>query len=252
MGDIRIAPTGHPTPQVGASEITFLQMKTDVAAYYGMDDDPAKVSLAGREIQRAIHELNTKQQWIFNIVESPDITTTSGVDTVTLPTDFWKIYNARKKDAIDYTLNSLRQVDFDRLFQSQVNITGFPYVMVVRNSFRDGTVQLFPKPDQQYIIRIRYVKLIALPRADSDTLDMPAPYQNVPYLKALSRFGALTNQMQKAKYFEDQYQGAYLDMRRSDEDEGEEQLRFLNIEEVTARFADYVNPAARPRMYDFF
>jgi hypothetical protein len=240
------------TPVTGGGTITFGQMKNDICSYFGMDKDPDKVAMAGRAIQFAVDELNRKQQWMFNLIESSAITTVSGQKTIPLPTDFWKIYNARKADSIDYTLNSIRQADFDRLFQGQVNITGMPYVMVVRNTFRDGTVEMFPTPDAVYQVKIRYVKLIARPAADSDFLDLPGAYQEIPYLKAMSRFGILNSAPDKAKYFLDQYNEAYMDMRRSDEDEGEDVLRMTNIEEIAARYGNFLNPSARPRLYDFF
>ncbi len=235
-----------------SGDFTFGQMKNDVCAYYGLDQDPPKVELAGRAIRGIIDELNMRQVWIFNLVESANIPTVAGVKTIALPSDFWKTYNARKTDAIDYTLSPLRREEFDISFQAQTGISGYPYMFIVQNTFRDGTVELFPTPDAVYQIKIRYFKHVAKPSGDSDLLDMPRAYQVVPYYGALSRFGALNDRLDLANYWQGLYDKAYGDMQRDDENMGDEHLRFQNIEESKSRFWDFVSPNARPRMYDFF
>jgi len=238
------------TPAAG--DTTFGQMKADVAAFYGMDQDATKVELAGRAIKDIIDELNMKQIWIFNLVTSADMTTTNGTSSYTLPSDFWKVYNIRKTSDIDYPIDVIRQKMFDSVFISQRSINGFPYVAVIKNTFRDGTVTLFPIPDATYTFNIKYFKLIAKPASDSETIDLPRPYQVVPKYGALSRFGALNHQPDLMQYWQRLYDGAYDEMKRSDEDMGDESaLRFLNIEETAGRIS-YINPAARPRAYDLF
>lgn len=238
------------TPSAG--DTTFGQMKSDVAAFYGMDQDSAKTALAGRVIYDIIDELNMKQVWIFNLVTSPDIVTVQGTSTYTLPTDFWKTYNARKTSDIDYQLDIVRQKQFDTMFVSQNNINGYPYVVVIRNTFRDGTVQLFPIPDAGYTFNIKYFKFITKPASDTTYLDLPTPYQVVLKYGALSRFGALNHQADLMQYWQRLFDQAYADMKASDEDLGDETaLRMMNIEEIAGR-SSYINPSVRPRAYDMF
>jgi len=227
-------------------------MKQDVAAFYGMDQDPAKTALAGRVIFDIIDELNMKQVWIFNLVTSDPIVTVAATSTYSLPTDFWKAYNARKTSDIDYQIDIFRQKQFDTMFVSQLNINGYPYVMVIKNSFRDGTVQLFPTPDAGYTISIKYFKFITKPASDSVFIDMPTPYQVVLKYGALSRFGALNHQADLMQYWQQLFDKAYADMKASDEDLGDEAaLRIMNIEEIAGR-SSYINPSVRPRAYDMF
>src|SRR6266850_3464096 len=110
----------------GSGDTTFGQMKSDIAAFYGMDQDPAKVALAGRVIYDIVDELNMKQTWIFNLVTSSDITTVSNTPTYSIPSDFWKVYNARKTSDIDYMIDVIRLKTFDTIFVSQRAINGFP------------------------------------------------------------------------------------------------------------------------------
>lgn len=249
--NVIIVPVTQTVYPVGGTK-TFGQMKLDIAAHVGMDQDPAKVALAGRHVLGTIDDLNRKQVYVFNIVESSPIVTVAGQSTYSIPADFWKTYNARKTSDIDYAITTVRQWEFDDLFVSQANISGFPYVMVIRNTFRDGTVTLFPTPDSGYTFKIRYFKLIAKPASDDGYLDLPEPYQNVPEYGALSKMSALAHQMDLAKFWIDMFREGYRDMSRSDEDQGEEQLRFINIEELLARSTSFINPAARPRAYDLY
>jgi len=234
----------------GSADETFGTMKHDICAFYGMEDDPAKVELAGRIVRRVIDDLNRKQVWTFNIVTSSPISTVAAQPTIAIPGDFWKTYNSRKTDSIDYTLTGMRQYDFDVRYQNQANITGYPYVFVIKNTFRDGTVELFPTPDAVYTIRIRYFKLIGKPSANEDLMDLPRPYQTVPYYGALSQMGVLNGDMDQANYWKTMHDSSYFEMKQSDEDSGDENLRFMNIEE--GRQYSYLSPDQRPRAYDLF
>lgn len=241
--------SGTPTFP-GSGDETFGALKHDICAFYGQEDDFSKLELAGRTVRRIIDDLNRKQIWIFNLVTSSPITTVSGQPTIALPSDFWKTYNSRKTDSIDFSLGSMRQSDFDMRFQSQANITGYPYAFVIKNTFRDGTVQLFPTPGAAYTISIRYFKLISKPSADTDLLDLPRPFQTVPYYGALSQMGILNSDADQANYWKTMFDQAYFEMKTSDEDMGDEALRFMNIEEGNQY--SYLSPNSRPRAYDFF
>lgn len=229
---------------------TFGRLKYEVAIFYGMQRDPIMLDLAGTIINDIVDDLNRKQVWMFNVVTSPTIPTVAGQDTLALPTEFWKTYNTRKTDSIDFTLSSIRQVDFDTKFQAQANITGYPYCFVIRNTFRDGTVQLFPKPDSNYQIQIRYFKLISKMTTDDTLVDMPRPYQPVLLYGARAQFGLLNEKPDLASYWEKKFDESYGEMRESDEFDGDENLRFMNVEE--GMNPSYLSPNIRPRAYDLF
>lgn len=250
-GDVVVA-SASATVCPAAGDITFGRMKSDVAEFFGMDQDPKKVDLAGRVIRQVIDDLNRKQVWDFNIVTSPDITTVVGQAEYTVPGDFWKLYNARKTSDLDYMLTTMHRRNFDVQFQSQINITGFPYVLHIKNTFRDCSISVFPAPDGIYTLNINYFKLIGRPTEDSDELDIPQPYQTVVQYGALERFGLLNDRIDLAGYWGKMFREAYDEMKRSDENLGDEDLRFMNIEEIASRGLNFLNPAARPRAYDLW
>jgi hypothetical protein len=128
-----------------------------------------------------------------------------------------------------------------------------PWSLTIRNSFRDGTVSLFPIPDGAYTISINYFKLIGRLTQDNDTLDLPVHYESVVTNGAQAKMMATLSQFDGAKYWSDLYERDYQYMKRADEDSGgDEDLRFINIEEVAARGMNFLNPAARPRAFDLW
>lgn len=249
MSTTIVVPTATaPVPARG--DASFGILKDDICQAFGFDGDPRKLLLAGRFLRDVIDDLNRKQLWDFNLV-STTITTAAGTPSYAIPADFWKTYNARRDQDADFQLTTLRQKTFDTIFISQRSINGIPYILVIKNTFRLGTVTLFPTPDGIYTIPINYYKLISKPGADSDVLDLPLPFQGVPKYGAMARMAAVANQMEQVKYYEAKFEMGYREMSRSDEDIGDEDLRFINIEEVQAR-ESYMNPAVRPRVFDLF
>jgi hypothetical protein len=237
------------TPDIG--RVSFGTMKRDIATFYGLDKDREKEEWIGRLCHDIIDELNMKKLWRFNLITAADITTVSGTSSYTLPTDLWSLYSVRKTDDIDYNLTTMRQHTQEILFESQNSISGYPYVNVVFNIYRDGTIKLFPTPDGVYTISVRYFKLVGKPAVDSDTFDMPPPYQVVIKYGALARLGQMVGETRSATMWERKYQEVFFDMNHRDEDIGDEDLRFVNIEELAVRDS-YVNPALRPRFLDFY
>lgn len=229
---------------------SFAQLQYDVAVFYGMQNDSSKLALAGRIMNDIIDDLNRKQVWMFNVVTSSTIQTSQGVPTVSLPSDFWKVYNSRKTDAIDFTLDAVRQTTFDTRFQAQFNITGYPYCFVIKNTYRDGTVRLFPTPDSTYDIQIRYFKLIGRLTTPDSTLDLPRPYQPLIMYGARAQFGALNEKPDLAAYWDRKFEASYQEMKAADEFDGDENLRFMNVEE--GMNPSYLSPNIRPRAYDLY
>ena len=249
-----IIPSSQPPVPMGA-DYTFGQMRSDVAGAFGMDGDFNKEALAGRYIQGCVDDMNMRQTWDFNIVSSPEIPTVAGqkdYSLVTYAPDFWKTYNVRKTSDIDYMISTLRQKVFDTMVISQKNITGFPYLMTIKNGFRDGLVSLFPAPDTVYTFKLNYYKLIQRPGNDTSPLDLPPPYQRVPYWGACRMMALYNNQIALAVQYEKLYEQGLKTASHSDEDIGDEDLRFVNIEEIMSRGVNWSQPGIRPRAYDFF
>jgi hypothetical protein len=234
----------------GRGDETFGAMASDVAEEFGLDLDPKKVAFCGRRIRDTLDDLNRKKLWRFNLVQAADIPTVPGESTITVPSDLWRLYSTRKSDDVDYKLDGVQQETFDVVFASQNQITGYPYAAVNFNIFRNGTIQLFPTPDGVYQITLRYFRLIAKPSGPKDFIDIPRPYQQVPKYGAMAKVAAFVQQASAMAYWEGKFQEAYADMNRSDEDSGDENLRFINIEEMHR--AGYMNPAVRPRYLDFY
>lgn len=238
------------TPSTGRK--TFGQMVSDVAATFGLDGDSEKEAQIGRRIHNIIDELNMKRLWQFNLIKAADITTVSGTANYSVPSDFWKAYNTRKSDGLDYTLDGISRSNKDIIFSSQNGITGYPFVRVDFNVFRDGTFELFPTPDGAYTIVLRYFRLIAKPSAAGEYFDMPPPYQVVPEYGACAHAAALVGS-NMVSYWDKKYDNAVELMEKSDEDQiGDEQLRFVSIEEIAARGYSYMSPSARPRFLDMW
>ncbi len=228
-------------------------MAADVAVELGMDGDDNKVAFIKRKMYDVIDDLNLERLWQFNLIQAADITSTGGTSDYAVPADLWRIYSVRKSNDIDYLLTTLQQKNFDVIFQSQNNITGFPYVDVNFNIYRDGTIKLFPTPDGVYTFELRYFRLIPKPTADNEFLDMPSPFQKAPKYGALARMWAMVDHSVHAvRYWENKYQEITLKMKRSDEEPGDENLRFIAGEEMDARNLAYINPALRPRYLDFY
>jgi len=229
---------------------SFGQMKLDIAAYYGMDKDAEKVALVGRMIHDLIDDLNMRKLWRFNLIKAADITTVSGTADYAVPSDLWRIYSTRKSNDIDFLISGMQQASFDVIFQSQNQITGYPFVRADFNIFRDGTIKLFPTPDGVHTITLRYFRLILKPVGDTELLDLPSPFQVVPKWGALAQLAAFVGHP-TVGYWQGKYEKAYADMNKSDEVLEDEDLRFVSIEEIAGRDG-YMNPGRRPRLLDFF
>jgi hypothetical protein len=241
--------TASPTPSAG--DDSYGSMKRQIAAIAGRQRDPKGLDLAGSFICDRIDDLNRMQVWDFNIVTSPDITTSVGVATYAIPGDFWKIYNTRKTDVIDFQLSTMRQRTFDTMFVAQRNIQGYPYILVIKNTFRGGTVTLFPTPSGAYTISLNYYKLIAKPSQDDDVLDIPQPYQGAVKYHAMMRMAALAGDQVSLGMYRELANAAYAQMNRSDDDIPDENLRFVQTEELSYR-SSYQDPSVRPRAYDLW
>ena len=246
---ISVTQASGTTP--GSGTVPFQQVKSDIAVNFGLDNDPDKVAWIGRTFCDVIDDLNRKKLWRFNLIAGDEFQTVAGVSDYAIPSDLWGIYSTRKQDEIDFLMTGLRQRNLDVMFQSQNGITGYPYVTANFNLFRDGTIKLFPIPDAAYTMLIRYFKLIPYP-TDNGFLDVPRPYQSVPKYRTLSRVAEMLGQSSSALYWEALYQTAYDEMNSMDEDDGDEDLRFISIDEMRGRGTDYINPNVRPRFLDLY
>ncbi len=242
--------TAAPTTPAGLAN-SYARLINDIAVYFGLDGDADKEEWIGRQIHDLIDDLNMVKLWRFNLILASPINTQTGVDTYALPADLWSIYSVRKSDDIDYRLDGLRQGTFDILFQSQNNILGFPYIDVQFNVYRDGTIKLFPAPDGVYEILIRYFKLIEKPLSKDSPIDIPSPFHAVVKYGTLARVASLVGEANAVAYWEGKYQEMLQEMKDRDDYIADENLRFINIEEIGSRHS-YINPNVRPRALDLY
>jgi hypothetical protein len=227
-------------------------MAVDVGTFFGIDKNPEKDAFIRRVIHSIVDDLNRKKLWGFNLIEAADFNSVAGQADYSLasvaPT-LWRVYNLRKSSGIDYTLTGVRQGVHDILFQSQSGITGFPYVRVNFNIYRDGQLTLFPPPDGVYSFSLRYYRLIPHPNGDGVYLDLPTPYQSVVEYGACARIAALMSN-DTLGYWQGLFDRSYEEMNQMDENEDDEPLRMVNIEELGR--ASYMSPASRPRFLDLY
>lgn len=241
--------TAAPVTLTGGDS-TFGQMKRDIAEIFGYDGDPKKVALAGRLMWDVVDDLNRKALYDFNIV-STTISTTGGVATYAIPADWWKMYNARRTNDADFQLTTLRRKMFDTIFIAQRTIVGIPYILVIKNTFRQGLVTVFPTPDTVHTLDVNYYKLISKPIVDADFFDLPKPFQVVPKYGAAARMAAIAGDRNSEQLYQGLFQAGVGEMLHQDEDVGDEELRMINIEELVSRIS-YLSPSIRPRAYDLW
>lgn len=252
MSELAVAAAATTTPS--GDQKTLGQMATDVATFFGLDKNPEKDAFIRRVIHSIIDDLNRKKLWGFNLITASDFSSVAGQATYSLASiasNLWRVYNLRKSSGVDYTLTGIRESLFDTLFQSQSGITGFPYVRVNFNIYRDGTLKLFPTPDAVYTFTLRYFRLIPHPNGDGTFLDMPSPYQSVVEYGACARIAALSNS-ETLGYWQGLFDRSYEEMNEMDENQGDEDLRLINIEEMDSRAAGWANPGLRPRFLDLY
>jgi hypothetical protein len=232
-------------------------MRDDVCAFYGVDGDTKQEARAVRLIQEAVESLNRRKLWKFNLYTTASFNTAAGTSTYSLTTmapDLWKVYSLRKTDASGYSLTGMRQAVFDRVYPGQAGITGYPSIRVDFNIYRTGTLELFPPPDAVYPMLLRYFKLIARPTDLTAAIDMPQPYQNIPKYMAMSHMAQFVGDSAKSQgeYWKREYEQAYEEMKEMDEGVDDEMPRFITSQELEAYEGNYLNPASRPALLDFY
>jgi len=248
--------TETTTPSGGRT--TLQQMRDDICAFYGMEDDSKQEARAVRLIQDAIESLNRRKLWQFNLYQAASFNTVQGTETYSLTTlapQLWKVYSLRKSDSAGYSLTGMRQAVFDRMFPGQSGITGYPGVRVDFNIYRDGLLRIFPAPDAVYPMQLRYFRLIAKPTDLASAIDLPQPYQSVPKFMAMSHMAQFVGDSARSQgeYWKREYEQAYQEMLESDEGVDDEIPRFITSEELSSRMQDWINPNGRPAAYlDFF
>jgi hypothetical protein len=246
--------TTTPTTTPAGNHVTLGQMVSDVAEWYGFSGDNEREGLCRRAIQGAVHDLNRKRLWRFNLIEAASFNTVVGTATYSLTTiapQLWRVYNLRNSSAPDYTLMGTQQGTYDMMFQSQSGVTGAPFARVDFNIYRDSTIKIQPAPDGVYSMTLRYFKVIDTPTDDTAGLDLPQPYQTIPKYQALYHMGLYVGS-READRWKGEYEQGVKDMEMMDDDTGDEILRFYNVEEVMSNAAQYGNLSSRPRYLDFY
>jgi hypothetical protein len=247
-------PTILATTTPAGNHITLGQMVSDVAEWYGYDGDIDREALCRRAVQGAIHDLNRRRLWRFNLIESASFNTVAGTAEYSLATiapDLWRVYNVRNEGSPDSTLIGMERASYDLMFQSRSGITGYPFARIDFNIYRDGEIIIAPPPDSVYPLTLRYYRLIAIPSDDSAGLDLPQPYQNLPKYQALYHMGLFCGS-KEANNWKSEYEQGVAEMMKMDEDPSDEILRFMNRDEIESSLYANMQPSNRPRFLDFY
>ena len=231
-------------------KVTYKKVRYTILKPFGLDKDTEMDELCKLVIGEILDEIDLKRRWKFNLIKAADITTVQGTKEYSIPSDLWGIYSTRKTDDIDYLISGMEQYTKDVIYNSQNNITGYPYVSTQFNIYRDGKIELFPIPDAAYTISLRYFRKNVKPTVDDNPLDMASPYVSMIQAGARSHFAAVVGKSTLMGYWESKYQERFADAKLSDEDVGDEDLKFRNADDVGG--ASYVNPNVRPHFLDFF
>lgn len=173
-GSLVISGSGTQQPQVD----TFGALKSCVARTLNGENQPKILELAGEGIKRAVTWVNLNGRFRFGSKQASDTSLVAGTGSYSLAADFFAIHDVQLVNADGDVHSSLEYADwgqFNRLEHTQT-ATGLPKYWTARNSFDDGTIQVYPTPDAgaaDYDLRITYYERIQRPSADTDIIDAP-------------------------------------------------------------------------------
>lgn len=171
-GDLRSQITGHQF-----SEVQY-------ATFANQMLNEAQTDLAGQIDFRELFDTET-------------ITTTSGDNSYTLPTDFMRNHSLRDTDEI-LTLSYLSTDDFDLLDPTN---TGRPFSYTIDG----GQVKLYPTPDAVYTLALRHYRGPASLSDDADSSEIPRSDKCLRYY-TLARCFERENDVNQSQLHEANYE----------------------------------------------
>lgn len=180
-GIIVVTASGSGQP----STSTFGELKTCAAKILGGESQSKILELAGDGILRGIDDLNMKHLFRFGSKQAADTALVSGTATVSLASDFFAVQEVQlinSSSVVHSTLEYIPWGQFNTLEQKQSR-TGTPVYWTSRNTFDDGTIQLYPTPDtsaaSDYTVRVTYYERVERPSLDGDVIAAPRELSEV-------------------------------------------------------------------------
>ena len=164
--------TGQPTVR------PFGELKECVASVVNGQNQPAIKELAGKWIIKGIDDINMRHLFRFGSKASADVPLVSGQRAYSLASDFFAVREVQliESSEVARTLEYIPWGQFNQVEERQ-DRDGAPAWWTSKNSFDDGTIEVYPVPDDsaaaKYSLRITYFERIQAPSADSDVIDAP-------------------------------------------------------------------------------
>ena len=124
-----------------------------------------QINAALAELYELVADVN---EGYFDVVGS--LTTTSGVDTVALPADFWRCRGIDIQDAAAALWVELRQVGLQERNRYQLS-NGVPVAFRIAAGGTRGQLVLYPTPGAAYPLRLLYEPTRAVLSADGDSVE---------------------------------------------------------------------------------
>lgn len=175
MSDVVVVTTSG-SGQAGAG--TGANKVTEVARIVGGQDESLIRTQALSCLNRTREHLNTRD-WRFTKTNAANITLVNGTATYTLPTTFKAISYARLLDSNGKQDHELRYAADDAFTHSVTDqeTTGRPQFYLLRNSYDDGLITVYPTPDASaastWTLDVEYYARIPVITDDSTQIDIP-------------------------------------------------------------------------------
>lgn len=169
---------------------TYLELVDGIRDHCGKANNTTVKTQVQMIVKNAIRELN-RAPWHFNRM-TQNITLVTDTATYTLSdVTIRKAMVAQYLDANSRQTDTVEYVEFSKFaerVQNQV-ADGKPRLYTFRNLFRDGIVQVHPRPkstENGKVIKLHFYKRIAVPGADGTAWDVPEWFEGCLFWTALA------------------------------------------------------------------
>ena len=169
--------------------MTFAEAKISIARVTGDQGDTDAREIAGDALKAAIRDWNTEHNWEYKFREDPSYVLAGDESDVVIP-GLKKVHTMRSLDPEKRPLcfARLRLIDWAVMDQSPQG--GPTHYSVIENS-EQVIVRVFPIPDEDTTLYVRYYEEIGEPSLDEDVIDVPTRYLNG--LLALAKYHYMMN-----------------------------------------------------------
>lgn len=169
---------------------TYLQMVDDIRDHIGKANNTTVKTQVQNIVKNAVRQLN-RDPWNFNRT-TQNVTLSTDTATYTLSdTTIRKTLVALYLDSNSRQERTVEYVEFSRFSERIQNHVsdGPPVLYTFRNLFRDGIIEVFPRPtsaENAKVIKLNFFKRIAWPGADGTAWDVPEWFEGCIYWTALA------------------------------------------------------------------